>query len=309
MRKFILFCLLLIAGQLLAQDTTLKRLKTEAGKEIKKDANDTIPQLWKKGGVFSLTMAQGSLSNWAAGGDDFALAFNTILSMFAFYKKDVYSWDNTFDFSLGLINTTSQGSRKNDDRIDLLSKAGRAISSNWNIAALVNFRTQILNGYKYGKDNEKTLTSRFFAPAYLITTLGLDYKPNDHFSVFVSPITTRWVFVKDDSLSAKGVYGVDPGAHSRTEIGAFLTATCLTDVEKPFSYKGRLDLFSNYRHNPEKIDVYMSNLFAVKLSKVLAVTWNVELIYDDDVRIFGDDGHSPALQFKSLVGVGLSVKF
>jgi hypothetical protein len=287
----------------------MKRLKTEAGKEIKKDAADTIPPIWKKGGIYNLTLAQGSLSNWAAGGDDFTIAVNTILSLFAFYKKDIYSWDNTLDFSLGYLKTTSQGSRKNDDRIDVFSKLGRAISSNWNISALVNFRTQLLKGYKYGKNNEQTLTSTFLSPGYLITTLGLDYKPNEQFSVFISPITARWVFVKDDTISAKGIYGVDPGAHSRTEIGAFLTASYLTDVEKPFSYKGRLDLFSNYRHNPEKIDVYMTNLFAVKLSKVLAVTWNVELIYDDDVRIFGDDGHSPALQFKSLVGVGLSVKF
>ena len=128
-------------------------------------------------------------------------------------------------------------------------------------------------------------------------------------SVFLSPATARWVFVKDDSLSAKGLYGVVPGKHSRTELGAFVTATYLTDTEKQVSYKGRLDLFSNYRRNPQNIDIFLSNILAVKLSKVLAATWNVDLIYDDDVRIFGDDGNSPALQLKSLVGAGLSVKF
>jgi hypothetical protein len=53
----------------------------------------------------------------------------------------------------------------------------------------------------------------------------------------------------------------------------------------------------------------MSNLFSAKLSKILSATWNVDLVYDDDTRLFGSDGKSPAWQIKSLVGVGLLVKF
>ena len=46
-----------------------------------------------------------------------------------FIKKEKHSWDNTFDFNLGYVKTTSLGSRKNDDRFDLLSKYGYAIST------------------------------------------------------------------------------------------------------------------------------------------------------------------------------------
>jgi len=52
----------------------------------------------------------------------------------------------------------------------------------------------------------------------------------------------------------------------------------------------------------------MTNQFAVKLSKVLAATWSVSFIYDDDVKLFGDTSTSPGLQFQSLFGVGLLVK-
>ncbi|HEY1115469.1 MAG TPA: DUF3078 domain-containing protein [Chitinophagaceae bacterium] len=310
MRKMVLFCLLLAAVSAHAQDETVKKLKGDAAKEIKKvkDPADTIPQAWNQGGVYNLTLAQGSLSNWAAGGDEFSLSLNSLLSLFAFYQDSLISWDNTLDFNLGYLRTTSLGSRKNDDRIDLLSKVGRAVSSDWNVSALVNFRTQMLKGYEYD-ETERTLTSAFLAPAYLLTSVGMDYKPNPRFSVFLSPATARWVFVKDDSLAAKGLYGVEPGKHSRTELGAFASATYLTDMEKKMSYKGRLDLFSNYRRNPQNIDIFFSNLLAVKLSKVLAVTWNVDMIYDDDVRLFGDSGTSPAPQLKSLVGAGLSMKF
>ena len=75
------------------------------------------------------------------------------------------------------------------------------------------------------------------------------------------------------------------------------------------AYKGRLDLFSNYGHNPQNVDLFMSNILQVKLSKVLSATWGVDLIYDDDVRLFGRNGTSAAMQIKSLVGLGLLVKF
>lgn len=85
----------------------------------------------------------------------------------------------------------------------------------------------------------------------------MDYKPLERFSVFLSPTTSRWVIVKDDSLSAKGLYGVTPGRHSRNEIGAFVTASYLKDITVNISYKGRLDLFSNYRKNPQNVDVFI----------------------------------------------------
>jgi len=308
MKKLILLASILVSLLAKAQDQTVSQLKNESDKTIKKDPKDTINQVWKKGGIFSLNLSQGSLSNWAAGGDEFSLSLNAILSAYAFYKKDKHSWDNTVDINFGFLRTTSLGNRKNDDRFDIWSKYGYALSKKWNAAALFNFRTQFANGYTYS-GTDKTFSSSFLSPAYLLLGLGLDYKPTENFSVYISPVTTRWVIVNDDTLSAKGLYGVTPGKNTREEFGAFLSAQFIKALSKAVVYKGRLDLFSNYKHNPEKIDVFMTNLFSVKLSKVLAATWNVDLVYDDDVRLFGDDGKSPAWQIKSLVGLGLLVKF
>src|SRR5205807_5118870 len=114
-------------------------------------------------------------------------------------------------------------------------------------------------------------------------------------------VTSRWIVVHNDSLSAKGLYGVDPGKKSKNEIGAFVTINYLKALNKTVGYKGRLDLFSNYKHNPQNIDVFMSNMFTTKLSKILSASWSLDLIYDDDVRLFGPNHNSPALQLKSLV--------
>ncbi|HRF17701.1 MAG TPA: DUF3078 domain-containing protein, partial [Chitinophagaceae bacterium] len=90
---------------------------------------------------------------------------------------------------------------------------------------------------------------------------------------------------------------------------AFATINYLKEISKNITYKGRLDLFSNYRHNPENIDVFMSNILNAKLGKVLSVSWSVDKIYDDDVKLFGTNKNRPALQLKSLVGIGLLLKF
>ena len=291
-----------------SQDGTVKGLRDQSQKTIKKDAADTTVKTWKKGGIYGLNLSQGSLNNWAAGGDEFSLSINSILSMYAFYKKDKHSWDNTLDFNLGYVKTTSLGSRKNDDRLDLLSKYGYALNSKLNLAGLFNFRSQLFKGYTY-TDNVKTFASAFLSPAYILLSPGLDYKPNADLSIFVSPLTARWIIVKDDTLSAKGLYGVDSSKHSALEIGAFASVNYFKEFNKIVSYKGRLDLFSNYRHKPGNIDLYFTNILNVKLSRVLSATWSVDMIYDDDVRLFGETKKGAALQLKSMVGIGLLVKF
>jgi hypothetical protein len=286
----------------------VKAMQAESGKSIKKDAADTSQKSWKKGGIYSLNISQASLTNWSAGGDEFSLAVNSLLSLYAFHQKEKHSWDNTFDFNLGYIKTTSLGGRKNDDRFDLLSKYGYALKPKLNLAGLANLRSQFFKGYNF-QDGAKSLSSNFMAPGYFLLSLGLDYKPTKNLSIFFSPATARWVIVKDTALSNKGAYGVSPGKKSNLEFGAFATINYLKEINKNITYKARIDLFSNYRRNPKNIDLFMSNILNVKLSKVLSATWGVDLIYDDDVKLFGPNKKSPALQVKSLVGIGLMVKF
>ena len=308
MKKFVSVLFILTSVAAAGQDQTVKNLQGESGKTIKKDDADTTQKTWKKGGLCGINISQGSLSNWAAGGDDFSLSVNSLLSLFAFYKKDNHSWDNTFDFSLGYVNTTSLGSRKNDDRFDLLSKYGYALTSKLNLTGLFNIRSQLFRGYTYSS-NIRTFSSAFMAPGYLLLSPGLDYKPTKNLSIFFSPATARWVIVRDTALANKGLYGVTPGKKSNLEFGAFATINYLKEFNKFVTYKARLDLFSNYKRKPGNIDLFMSNILNAKLGKSFSVSWSVDFIYDDDVKLFGPNKTSPGLQVKSLVGIGLLLKF
>lgn len=307
-----LIALLLFIISVNAQDAVVRKLQAETLRTLKKEFADTIQRSWISGGVYSVNVGQGSLSNWAAGGDDFSLSIATSLNLFAFHKKNRNSWDNTLDVNFGYINTTSLGGRKNDDRFDLLSKYGYSLGPKLNLTTLFNFRSQLLKGYKY-QEVEKDITIRnfasaFLAPAYVVTSQGLDYKPTKELSVFVSPITSRWVIVNDDTLSARGEYGVVPGETSINQLGAFATIHYQKSFNKYVSYKGRIDIFSNYKRNPQNADLYMTNTLSARVAKIIAFSWNVDMIYDDDAELFGENGMSPALQLKSIIGVGLQVR-
>jgi hypothetical protein len=307
MKKVWLFVFYFTCFNTDAQDTGIKTIRTETERTIKKET-DTSGKDWKKGGIYGINVSQGSLSNWAAGGDNFSLSVNSVLSLYAFYKKDKHNWDNTFDFNLGYVNTTSLGSRKNDDRFDLLSKYGYAIVPKLNVSGLFNLRSQFFKGFTF-PDGVKTYASTFMAPGYLLLSAGFDYKPQKNLSIFFSPATARWVIVRDTALANKGLYGVTPGKKSALEFGGFATISYLKEFNKFITYKARLDLFSNYRRNPQNVDLYMTNILNAKLGKLLSVTWSVDMIYDDDVRLFGKNKNAAALQLKSLIGLGLLLKF
>ena len=302
---------LLSSQAVFAQDQSVKQLQADANKTISKDAADTIPKVWKTGGLFNLNINQGALKDWAAGGDRSSLSIASLLDLHAYYRKGKNQWDNTLQMAYGFVNTTSLGSRKSDDRFDLLSKYGYEFRKQWYLSALFNLRTQFSKGYSYTDNNSKVLMSDFFAPAYILLSPGITYQPCNNFSLFVSPVTARWVIVNNDSLSAAGAYGVDPGKKSKVEVGAFASATYKADLSKSASFQGRLDIFSNYQHNPQNIDIYWTNMLLVKVTKIITMNLNVDMIYDNDIKTVKSDGSigGPTLQLKELMGIGLAVKF
>lgn len=295
-----LFCYI----QSFTQDITVIKLPNEIFKNVKKEV-DTTNWKWKRGGIISINLAQGSLSNWAAGGDDFSMAINSAVNYYILHKAYNYTWDNSVDFNFGYVQASSIGGRKNDDRIDILSKFGYRIdtSNKWYASGLLNFRSQFFDGYNYS-GGTSNFSSTFLSPAYLIASVGLDLKPSHTFSMFLSPLTTRRVLIVNNNLSKQGVYGVPAGKHSVQEIGFFSTLNFSTIIGKNIMYRGRLDLFSNYNNNPFNIDVFTTNVFTFKINKMLSATYNLDLIYDDDIKIFGPQKDAPRLQLKSIMGIG-----
>jgi len=281
---------------------------TEAEKKLKALETDTLVG-WKKGGIIGVNLAQTSLTNWAAGGQS-SVAVNSLFSLFANYKSTENVWDNSLDIGYGLLQQgQNSGYMKTDDKIDLLSKYGRKAFKDFYYAALLNFKTQFSPGYNYPNDSVKI--SNFMAPAYLLGALGLNYQPNTNFNAFVAPVTYKLTIVNDDALSAVGAFGVDSGKKTKSEFGGYARliyskADFKGEFFKNISFTTKLDLFSNYLKDPQNVDLSWETQIAMKVNDFISVNFNTHLKYDADTKV---DGGAARVQFKEILGVGLSYKF
>ncbi len=294
MKKIVLLCsfLLLFTGFLKAE---------EKPDSLKK---------WKKGGDFSFTFSQVSLSNWSAGGKN-SMAGTFLVNAFANYKKEKSVWDNTLLLGYGLTKLGSDNAVKTEDRIYLTSKYGYSAGKSWYYSVLIDLKTQMTTGYQDPPENTIPI-SEMFAPAYMLFSVGMDYKPNDNFSLYLSPVTSKMTIVLDEALSESGAYGVDPGDKVRSEYGALIKSVYKKEnVLKNVDFFTRLDLFSNLGDEPQHIDVDWEARVNMKINSYLSAVFALNMLYDHDIKYVNSDGieKGPRVQTKQLLGFGLNFKF
>ncbi len=293
---------------------------------------DTV-KTWRYGGFNAVNFTQTTLSNWAGGGES-AIAVNGLISYYLRYHKGPVAWDTNLDAGYGLIKQGDAPMRKNEDKVELNSKYGRLAFGKFYYAGLFNFRTQFAPGYDFSGDaTPPPLISRGLAPAYLTLAAGLDFRPNQYFTAFFSPLTGRFTFVTDQTLADQGAFGVTKGEFDaagvrtkkgeniRSEFGAIITGRFQKDLSKNVNLLTRATLFNNYTNSEKSkrgnVDVNFDALLTLKVSKYLASSLFVALVYDDDVdvpqyetinNVKTQTGTGPRLQYKQVIGIGVSYK-
>jgi len=306
---------------------------TDAESDLRAQENDTT-EGWKTGGVFGANFTQVSLTNWAAGGQS-SVSLNGLLNVFADYKRGNTAWDNNLNLSYGETQLGGSDWIKSDDRILFNSKYGKKATEDWYYAALLNFKSQFAPGYTTAAEEDKI--SDFMAPGYLLGALGMDYKPNENLTVFISPVTAKLTVVSIQSLADRGDYGVEAaeyagdnpdstklkdGKNTRLEVGGYLRMMYKKDIMENVSFQTNIDLFSNYSEEPQNIDVNWDNVLSMKINKFLTSTITTSLIYDHDIKIQetksdgtpkldaeGNPEIGPRTQFKYVIAVGFQYKF
>jgi len=285
---------------------------TEAEKVLKTNNIDTVYG-WKNGGLVSLSFTQVSLTNWASGGQN-SIAGNGFVNLFANLKRKKFAWDNNLDLGFGLIRQgdSKEPWIKSDDKIDFSSKYGQKANEHWFYAGLINLKSQFASGYSNPGDS--VAISKFLAPGYVLGAVGMDFKPNDKLTMFISPITGKATIVMDDYLSSIGAFGVDSGKTLRGELGGYLKIQWKKDLKENISFSTRAELFANYLEfkTIEDVDVLWENVLAIKISKYISANITTTLIWDNDVMIADKNDatlSSPKIQFKEVLGIGFSYKF
>ncbi|PWL24738.1 MAG: hypothetical protein DCO96_13135 [Fluviicola sp. XM-24bin1] len=290
------------------------------------DASDSTSQEeqppWLVKSIFGMNGTNSSFVNWNAGGRN-NISLLGFVSASAVFNSTKIDWNNTLDLSLGglqFLDGSGEGLQKTDDRIEFSSKIGYRLKQNkyYYVSFLGGFRTQFLDGFDF--PNDSTPISTFMAPGYVNLALGINYKPNDNLSVFLSPISSKMTFVRDQNLANLGAFGVDPGVFDtitgtfttlgrqfRPEFGAYFRVIYNREVAKNIEMKSRLELFSNYIDRPQNIDVNADVLFNFKVNSWFSASANFTLIYDHDILITDANGNTgPRTQFRSVLGVGVS---
>lgn len=287
----------------------------------------TPPVIWKKKQSLGVSLSSLGLINWVAGGvnSNAVSAFGNISRN---YKKDNISWDNNLDLAYGLIQNAGEEIRKNDDRIDLLSKFGVGLSPKLSYSSLVNFRSQFAPGFNFAEDADsagnRPVISRFLAPATIVASTGFDYKLTDFLSIYLSPATGKFTIVNDDDIAAQRTYipndldeNGDPfyNANFRPEFGAFFKATLDKDLTKKINIKSTLDLFNNLtdanKENRRNTDVDWIVDLNMQLTSFLNARIFTYTKYDHNQVLAAEAalGNGPAVQLQTMLGIGFNYKF
>ncbi len=251
-----------------------------------------------------LNFSQTSFSdNWAGGGVG-SVAIVSYFSGTALYSKNKITWSNELQMLYGIINQENLDTRKTTDRLFFDSKLGYALSKKWNYYASLSFLSQFAPGYQFNDDNSRDKISDFFAPAFITSSWGLEYTPNDWFWLRIGPFSPRITIVTDDSLfvNIPENYGVPIGENIRYEWLAFqLTAQIDKDIGDNLNIKSRYNLFANYEEfSIDKFDHFVELIATSQVTKFIDVSLAINLIYDKD--------QDNDIQSSQLFGIGLLYK-
>ncbi len=283
---------------------------------------------WSFKSLSLLTLNQNVFVNWASGGDN-SLSGKAAIDYDLTYQRRKFTFDHGGNMAFGLVGYTDHRIEKTDDKIELLIAFSHQTSKNWSLTALTTLKTQFADGYKYPDDS--TLISSFFAPAYLTISFGFNYKPDKTFQLFLSPLSGKMTFVKNQRLANIGAYGVKkavldtagnvivPGKHFLGEVGLNLLTTYKTKIMDNIKLNTALTLHNNYLDldvsNRWNIDVDFDTRVIFSVNKLFSTILYMQLKYDHNAllpnyeMVDGEEvevSSSPKLQFKESFGLSVT---
>jgi Protein of unknown function (DUF3078) len=275
--------------------------------------NIVIP-IWKFGGMADIKFNQGYVSpSWAAGGENSLSALSTLKYSADYTYGKKRDLDTDVEYRLGYFQSGDSELEKNFDKFEINVKYGRVAFNNWYYSGLFNFKTQFFKGYDYSKDTPIEV-SNFLSPASVVFSLGLDYKPSRKLTILFSPFTSKYTIVADTVKYDQTRFGVGNDEFIKKEFGAFIKAISKIKFREIITLENKVNFFTNYRENPQNIDVDLEVNLILKITEYINISFNGHFIYDDDVEIpviedGVEIGKTKGPQFKELVGIGFTYSF
>ncbi|HLN72848.1 MAG: DUF3078 domain-containing protein [Methylococcaceae bacterium] len=269
---------------------------------------------WEYGGNGNFGLTQTYLNNWKRGGES-AFSFLIVLKGYANYADKKIRWENSGELRNGWIRQGGDidQTQKNDDKLELISRLGINAFDHWFYSTEIDFETQFFNGYNY-PDKSKIISS-YLSPAKTLIKVGLDYKPNKNFSLFLSPFTSKTVYVRDTAHVDQTRYGIEADQKSLWEPGMNADLRYKIDFTPQISYETKYKMFINYQNPFKKLDINWENSVVAQLTNRISMNVMLYMLYDDNVTfptgkldVDGKEIYKPKLQTKELMTIGFSYK-
>jgi len=151
------------------------------------------PKDWKWSGIIGLNANATGMINWAAGGKNnvTGTVFGKVRCL---YEKESLMWDTHLDVQYGMTYVDQEHDKwqKASDHLKFDTKVGWAFAKQWYLTVNAGFQTQFDLGRDYkGLDGANPIISNILAPSYTDISVGIDWKPNSIFSVYLSPVAGR----------------------------------------------------------------------------------------------------------------------
>jgi hypothetical protein len=279
-------------------------------------------QYWKYRKESSFIFSQASLTNWVKGGDN-SISTSIDITGYADYNNIPLklSSNNFIRLNLGFLKSGDIPLRKNLDLLETNSKLNHKAFGKFDFSAILLFKTQVAPGYDFSSE-PSVMVSKFMNPAVLTVGLGLDYQPNKTTSLNFSPLSYKGTFMTDTAHIDQTIYGIPKNRKSLNEPGVSFMITNEWKPLKTVSVINRLQLFTNYIHNPQNVDVDWEMIGVANLNWFTDVRLDTHLIFDDDTKTPElDKNNKPVLlpdgavkktariQFKEIIGISFTFRF
>ena len=311
---------------------------------------EQTPSPWSCTGVVGLNASATGLVNWAAGGNNNVngVAFGKVRLL---YNENNLSWETNLNLEYGLsyIDQKNDPFQKSSDVIDFKTKFGWQFHKAWYLTAAAGFQSQFAYGRAYdGTEADDPIISKFLSPSYTDISVGIDWKPNSIFSLYLSPVAGKittayvgdavekanpglreqmqekygtWAYVKDSDEKKYTNYKAELGLNFKgsinytykdlkiiTTLGLFTPYAW--DKTEVLDAEGK---FAGYRDNNRRFgnfDVDWDAAISYQFLKCLNVTLSTSLKYYNGVKIADKDGISAErVQFKGILGLGVGYSF
>lgn len=290
-------------------------LKTDHSKFTKLGNSYELQTPWVIGGDGNAGFTQTYFDNWKKGGQS-ALSILLVLKGFANYGSSdgKKKWENSAEIRNGWMKPGGgEELRKNDDKFEITSRFGLSAVKKWYYSTELNFNTQFFRGYKYPKANNPNPISAFLGPSKTIFKIGMDYKPSNKFSMLLSPLSLKNVFVNDTALIDQTKYGIKANKKAFWEVGLNADIKLSKKITNDISWTMKYKMFINYRDPFNNRDLDLENQLQIKLNDYMNMTMMLHMIYDDhilfpEVNSEGVTEYKAKLQLEEFITLGFTYK-